>query len=396
MVMGDLDIRAQRDVLASLVLGLRGLRTAQCHQIIRSAELAEKTAAADKLYLYQRLTDRVTDRLDELVLPGLPTTFRLGGVASWITACIADDLSSDAIAVLGRRVAGLAHELRARSRSLLDAPTHDALGLVTEALAFDSIERQDRAAFEICNAADMTIRDMEAAIAWPEVAMTPGRPHELSVRSKQDCSEHLVELLFQTSSSDDADAIMLRHGLHGLLFNVEIAAMESCAMMLARFQDLPEACAHDIARQCWDESRHAQICWVELNQRGGSLHEFPVHLAIWDKARRGSSAAECLCLQQVLGEGFALGQGLRFQHEFRDRGDTQLAELHERLFFDELLHVRNGVRWFRELAGPEAGELYRRISAELGRTVDLSVGDEIAEFALLRNVVTGRETLGSR
>jgi len=395
IAMDGLNIHTQRDVLASLLLGLRGLRVAQCHLLIRSPELDAKTAVADRIYRYQHLIERVGARLGELVLPGLPTSFELGTVTSWIQACVADGVTAEAADALGRRLGWLAHELSARSHALLDAPTQDALKLVTDVLAFDPRDRDDRA-FAAGAAEPRTIREMEDAIAWPDVATIPGRPPQVLVCSKQACSDNLVEKLFETASSEAADAMMLRHGLHGLLFNVEIAAMESCAMILARFRDLPEQCVHDIARQCWDEGRHAQICLDELVRRGGSLYEFPVHLAIWNKACRGASAAECLCLQQILGEGFALGQGLRFRDEFRARGEAALAELHERLFFDELLHVRNGVRWFRELAGAGAGELYRRIAAELGRSVDLSVGDDIADFALLRDIAADCGVSGSR
>lgn len=397
--MATLDVRSQRDALASVVMGLRGLRTAICHQLIAGSELDDKRAAADRLYRCQQWIDRVRGRLDELVLPGLPVVFRLGAMAASIRACIADGLTGAATDLLVHRIADLALRLRDASCAVLDAPTRDALGAVLDGMALEPRELPAQAPVEApAEALDdtpWTIEDAEAAMPWPEVAITPARPREVLVRSRQDCADDLVERLFEAPSSEAADALTLRHGLHGLLFNVEITAMESCAMMLARFPEIPEACAHDLARQCWDESRHAQICRSELELRGGRLDEFPVHLAVWDKARRGATAAECLCLQQVLGEGFALGQGLRAQRDAEARGDRWFADLHERLFFDELLHVRNGVRWFRALAGRDAGAVYNRICAELGRTVDVTVGDEIAEFALLHDV-TGASTAGER
>lgn len=154
-----------------------------------------------------------------------------------------------------------------------------------------------------------------------------------------------------------------RRKLHQQIFNVEVCAGEVCAMLVLRFAELPGDVAESLTLQCAEEFRHAQLLLGALANEGGRIGETPVSLGIWKSCRAAQSAADCIGLEQVIGEGFSLGADLYYAELYRAIGRADMAMLHECIYIDEVNHVKNGLASFHTLLGAQAVERLRTLEA---------------------------------
>src|SRR5437763_5726929 len=58
--------------------------------------------------------------------------------------------------------------------------------------------------------------------------------------------------------------------------NGEVQTLEIAAQCLADYPDAPWELRMELARQCWDETRHAALYDRELRASGGRRGEFPI------------------------------------------------------------------------------------------------------------------------
>jgi uncharacterized ferritin-like protein (DUF455 family) len=157
----------------------------------------------------------------------------------------------------------------------------------------------------------------------------------------------------------DPDDIPYR--LHRQVYNTEIPAAEACAAMLLRFADAPEGAQTALARQVWDEGRHAAVVLAKLLQEPTRHERYPINFRIWTNVYGAPTLAQALCIEQVIGEGFGLGNDLFLAARYRRLGRADLAEMQSWIHVDEVNHAREGIRWFRQLAGNEASGLLREL-----------------------------------
>src|SRR4029078_7582553 len=85
----------------------------------------------------------------------------------------------------------------------------------------------------------------------------------------------VVELHKDLHDYDDMSDISQRQRLHRHMHN-EMQTLEIVAQSLADFPDAPWELRMQIARQCWDETRHSAILYRRLREMGGRKGEFPV------------------------------------------------------------------------------------------------------------------------
>ena len=79
---------------------------------------------------------------------------------------------------------------------------------------------------------------------------------------------------------DDMSDISRRQRLHRHMHN-EMQTLEIVAQNLADFPEAPWELRMELARQCWDESRHSAILYRRLREIGGRKGEFPVMNYEW-------------------------------------------------------------------------------------------------------------------
>src|ERR1700674_4479881 len=82
----------------------------------------------------------------------------------------------------------------------------------------------------------------------------------------------------------------LKGRLHGIAAG-EMQAMEAAGRTLFDFPDAPWEFQLDMARQVWDESRHAEIFQRLLEYMGGEPGEFPEGEVLWSCTQAEDAAA---------------------------------------------------------------------------------------------------------
>lgn len=85
----------------------------------------------------------------------------------------------------------------------------------------------------------------------------------------------------------------------------ELEAAELLGRVLVDYPELPWAHRRALARQLWDEVRHAECQWRLLEARGGHLGEYPMLLYFYEWVRRESDPLKRLIVLQRVVEGVA-------------------------------------------------------------------------------------------
>ncbi|MDR6935333.1 DUF455 family protein [Luteibacter sp. 3190] len=161
----------------------------------------------------------------------------------------------------------------------------------------------------------------------------------------------------------------LRRWLHEVGINVEIDAMELCGRNIAEYRDMPLDFKLDMARQTWDETRHAMMMRSVLRDLGGDFGDYTFNGKVWRRYMLGDDLAERLAIEQVFQEGNALEANIPFCESLCAIGAWDLAEIIDYIDADELQHARSGNKWLTFLCdGSERRyvEILQRCAHKLG------------------------------
>jgi hypothetical protein len=159
----------------------------------------------------------------------------------------------------------------------------------------------------------------------------------------------------------DMSERMRRNRLHTHMHN-EMQSIEIAAQCLADFPDVPWELRLDLARQCWDESRHARLLLERLQALGGRKGEFPVMHFEWNITCMQDSLAARLAIQNRTFEGGEMDVLKVHADLWRDEGDEVTAEIIEGILSDEIQHVRFANRWLKRLAKDDPSVLLKIVS----------------------------------
>jgi uncharacterized ferritin-like protein (DUF455 family) len=156
--------------------------------------------------------------------------------------------------------------------------------------------------------------------------------------------------------------------MHGI-FVGEIQALEGAGRTCFDFDedDAPFAFKLDMARQCWDESRHCEIS-VKLGEHMGSeIGEYTESTFLYQAACNPDPVLRLTGVNRAL-EGLAIDVFNSMKEFGHESGDPVLTFCEDWMLADEVTHVKMGSDWLRRLT---ADDLERRERAlEFQRTVD--------------------------
>jgi hypothetical protein len=147
-------------------------------------------------------------------------------------------------------------------------------------------------------------------------------------------------------------------------YNTEVQGMEIAALSLAEFPDAPWELRMEIARQCWDESRHARLYHRRLLDKGGRKGEFPIANHEWSFTCAFDTLVARLTIQNRTFEGGSMDSMRKAVDRWNDVGDPQTAELTDAILADEVQHVRYANQWLKRLARDDP-----RVVLEVAATV---------------------------
>ena len=146
----------------------------------------------------------------------------------------------------------------------------------------------------------------------------------------------------------DPDAIPA--ALHRMLTSIEITTIEVCGALIADSSELPWEFVLDMARQCWDESRHAILCYDRIIQLGGRIGQFAINTDLWEVSYDLPIALR-LAAHQRIGEWLGVDGAIAGIASLRIAGDEITARSLEYVVADEIAHVSYGNKWLRYLTG---------------------------------------------
>ena len=135
-----------------------------------------------------------------------------------------------------------------------------------------------------------------------------------------------------------------RHFFHGLM-DAEICAAELMARNSHEHPEMPWDFHVDMARQTWDEMRHAKLHSLlmpkELDCRWG---DYPVGFSYFRSVYAHDLLGR-LALFNSTSEQKAMWRHSHRRKVLVDRGQEQIAQVFDYLLADEVPHVHNGTRW---------------------------------------------------
>lgn len=166
--------------------------------------------------------------------------------------------------------------------------------------------------------------------------------------SRESCFT-VVQLHKDLHDYEGMSAPAQRHRLHRHMHN-EMQNLEIVAQSLVDFPEAPWELRLQLARQCWDESRHTALVYRRLREIGGYKGEFPVMNYEWGVTQMLDSLPARLAVQNrtfEAGEMDLLRDNIGM---WTDAGDPETAALIDLILADEVQHVRFANRWLKRFA----------------------------------------------
>jgi hypothetical protein len=148
------------------------------------------------------------------------------------------------------------------------------------------------------------------------------------------------------------------------LMDAELTAAELMARNSHEYPEMPWDFHVDMARQIWDEARHARVHYLLMpSELGCNWGDYPISFAYW-RSIYAHDLLGRLALFNSTNEQTAMWRHSRRRAVLTERGQEKVAMVFDYLLADEVPHVHNGVRWGSYLLGGDEGA-YRRKLREL-------------------------------
>jgi hypothetical protein len=159
-----------------------------------------------------------------------------------------------------------------------------------------------------------------------------------------------------------------KHFFHGLM-DAELSAAELMARNMHEHPDMPWDFQVDMARQTWDELRHARVHDILMKtELGCSWGDYPVGFSYF-KSIYAYDLLGRLALFNGTSEQKAMWRHSHRRKVLVERGQAQVAKVFDYLLADEVPHVHNGTRWGSWLLGGDE-HAYREKVRELREGLD--------------------------
>jgi uncharacterized ferritin-like protein (DUF455 family) len=142
--------------------------------------------------------------------------------------------------------------------------------------------------------------------------------------------------------------------------HIELSAVELALMAVADFPEQPveyHRAMLDVARE---EVIHTRLLLHRLRELGGELGTDPVHLGLFETASTYRDLPARLAVVPRILEARGLDVSERLRDGLERAGDAESAKILERIYRDEIGHVRVGTLWYRAVCQEQGldGEAY--------------------------------------
>src|SRR3954468_13001228 len=156
--------------------------------------------------------------------------------------------------------------------------------------------------------------------------------------------------------------------MHGI-FVGEIQALEGAGRTCFDFDDTeaPFQLKLDMARQCWDESRHCEISIKLGDHMGAEIGEYSENTFLYAAACNPDPVFRLCGVNRAL-EGLAIDVFSTMKEFGTESGDPVLEFCEDWMLADEVTHVKMGSDWLRRLTEKDPDRRERAL--EFQRVVD--------------------------
>lgn len=128
--------------------------------------------------------------------------------------------------------------------------------------------------------------------------------------------------------------------------NHELLALELMALALLRFPDAPPAFRRGIAGALAEEQTHLRLYVDRMAASGVALGDVPANRWFWDVLHDMRTPTDFVAGMSLTLEQANLDYSLHYRRAFERVGDTETAAVLQRVFEDEVRHVKLGRVWF--------------------------------------------------
>lgn len=128
--------------------------------------------------------------------------------------------------------------------------------------------------------------------------------------------------------------------------NHELLAMELMALLLLRFPEAPKEFRLGVARTLREEQSHMSLYLSRMKELGVSFGDLPVSGYFWRAMSPMKSPMEFVTQMSLTFEQANLDFSLFYKKELTKIGDQKTAEILDRVYREEIGHVKHGLKWF--------------------------------------------------
>ena len=178
--------------------------------------------------------------------------------------------------------------------------------------------------------------------------IAPGRPVGLKMRHDPTSTA--------PPSDDQLENERARGQLLHFLANHELLATELMALVLLKFPDAPLAFRKGILGTLREEQEHTRMYIKRMRECGVEFGAYPLGGRFWRIVEPMKSPMDFVSRLSLTFEQANLDYSLHFANVFGRLGDTETAELLQKIYEDEIGHVQHGLHWFRKWKDPEQSD----------------------------------------
>lgn len=144
--------------------------------------------------------------------------------------------------------------------------------------------------------------------------------------------------------------------------NHELLAIELMALALLRFPDAPASFRRGLAATVREEQDHLRLYEKRMTELGSKFGDVPVNRFFWDCLRDMRSPLDFITGMSLTFEQANLDFSIYYQKIFADIGDHETAAIMQKVYEDEIGHVKHGVTWLTRWKEPEQSlwDAYRK------------------------------------
>jgi hypothetical protein len=357
---------------------LRELVHLSCGWLALEGRFEAKCLLGDHIHDDARAVSKIKRRLYELRHPSDYPGAPCDELAALLDRANAAASSRDYLAIAyGELKPALIRALRIQLEALdplLDEPSlrqltqllHRQERHVVELAPPGALSQRD-AAFDDLGALPVRLREERALRVMPPLEQ-PARDDFVQVTEEGD--PFLTDALYVNGDENHVptEPEEQRHFFHGLM-DAELCAAELMARNSHEHPEMPWDFHADMARQCWDEIRHAEVHdHLMASELGCHWGDYPVGFGYF-RSIYAYDLLGRLALFNGTSEQRAMWRHSHRRKVLVELGQEKVARVFDYLLADEVPHVHNGVRWGTHLLGGDE-RAYREKVRELRQALD--------------------------